>query len=417
MYQFGDIRHKLIFQLGVPVFLLLIFMSIVVAVFLSVMNQINITAAEEVPVNLARETEKQISGVLTAIREDLEFASSYEVASGTSAETINFLHDIVNRNTAILKLDFYDLKDHKLLEISDARYNDDDDHHQGIIGGKVFHEEVLSRDAHIGEPYLSEYGTPFLTWSTPMHDKFDTVLGIMYATIDLSSLWSQITTIERGEAYIVDNFGVLILSKDLQTSSLGKQVMRGSAVDVLQLRDGDVLDYTGINDELVLGASAILPHTQWRVVAEVPKNILFEDLYLARSVSLLFIASVIVLFVTEIYLLSTKVFRPLTELRNGVMKISEGDLDTQLDFNTKNEIGHLAVSFNSMTQRLKELLQHLEDKVGERTRELKDTQLDLESKLSELERFQSLTVGRELKMIELKKEIKVLKESIERLKV
>jgi len=51
---------------------------------------------------------------------------------------------------------------------------------------------------------------------------------------------------------------------------------------------------------------------------------------------------------------------------------------------------------------IKTLQQNLEEKVKARTREL-------EQRIDELERFHDLTVGRELKMLELKKEIKRLK--------
>lgn len=63
----------------------------------------------------------------------------------------------------------------------------------------------------------------------------------------------------------------------------------------------------------------------------------------------------------------------------------------------------LEIKVQARTKELRELAESLENKVEERTRELK-------ARLEELERFQSLTIGRELKMTELKKEIEKLKE-------
>jgi len=57
------------------------------------------------------------------------------------------------------------------------------------------------------------------------------------------------------------------------------------------------------------------------------------------------------------------------------------------------------------TKELKELAKGLEGQVEERTKELK-------GRVNELERFQRLTVGRELKMLELKKEIQILKDQL-----
>lgn len=59
---------------------------------------------------------------------------------------------------------------------------------------------------------------------------------------------------------------------------------------------------------------------------------------------------------------------------------------------------------------LKELQESLEKKVKERTKELQE-------RIDELERFQKLTEGRELRMIELKEEIERLKERVKANKI
>lgn len=70
-----------------------------------------------------------------------------------------------------------------------------------------------------------------------------------------------------------------------------------------------------------------------------------------------------------------------------------------------NLIGYF-LAFTDITE-LKKLQKQLEEKVGERTEQLKE-------KIEELERFNRLAIGRELKMIELKQEIKRLKSELEK---
>jgi len=65
----------------------------------------------------------------------------------------------------------------------------------------------------------------------------------------------------------------------------------------------------------------------------------------------------------------------------------------------------LAIRIKARTRELRDLADSLDIQVKERT-------LALQEKINESEKFNRLTVGRELRMIELKKEINALKEEI-----
>ncbi len=65
----------------------------------------------------------------------------------------------------------------------------------------------------------------------------------------------------------------------------------------------------------------------------------------------------------------------------------------------------LELKVKDRTKELKELARGLEEKVEERTKEL-------EKKMEEAERFNKIAIGRELKMIELKKDIEKLKKEL-----
>jgi methyl-accepting chemotaxis protein len=156
---------------------------------------------------------------------------------------------------------------------------------------------------------------------------------------------------------------------------------------------------------------------------------------------------------------------PLKQFVSGTKQISQGDLVYRVKIESRDEIGELADSFNIMTTELNKAQEQLvgytkeleskvaertqaleksvtelqlaatelataktglEKKVAERTAELQTASLsletkikerttdlelaknDLEKKVAELEEFHDLTVGRELKMIELEKETNAL---------
>jgi len=69
----------------------------------------------------------------------------------------------------------------------------------------------------------------------------------------------------------------------------------------------------------------------------------------------------------------------------------------------------LEIKVKARTKELEELNQNLEEQVKERTKEL-------QKKVESLDKMNKLMIGRELKMVELKKEIKELKEELEKYK-
>jgi len=83
-----------------------------------------------------------------------------------------------------------------------------------------------------------------------------------------------------------------------------------------------------------------------------------------------------------------------------------------VDAQEETEIAKAALEVRVLarTKELKVLSESLEEQVRERTK-------SLEEKMAELERFNKLSVGRELKMIGLKEEIKELQKELENLKV
>ncbi len=146
---------------------------------------------------------------------------------------------------------------------------------------------------------------------------------------------------------------------------------------------------------------------------------------------------VLILTVFAVVVLSRKLVRPVQNLVRATRKVSGGNLDVKLKIISGDEIGELTNSFNAMvedlrksrqaleeekasleikvrarTKELQELNQALEQKVKERTKELEKSKEEIQKRADELEKFYQLTVGRELKMIELKQRIKKLEEEL-----
>jgi two-component system NtrC family sensor kinase len=92
------------------------------------------------------------------------------------------------------------------------------------------------------------------------------------------------------------------------------------------------------------------------------------------------------LFIMSIlgFLLQRSVIRPVRDLVKGQQRVARGDLDYLIPVHTEDEIGSLAVSFNTMTSALQRtraelamLVETLEERVEERTKALQEAQAQL----------------------------------------
>lgn len=149
---------------------------------------------------------------------------------------------------------------------------------------------------------------------------------------------------------------------------------------------------------------------------------------IALSIGFFVLVAILIGFIS--YYFSKTMTRPLEVLRRGAEIIGKGNLDHRIKLKTNDEIEELGKTFNQMADDLKkshlaleESSKILEVKVKARTKELEELANELENKVSErtkqlkqrieeLERFHRLTIGRELKMIELKRALRGTQERI-----
>lgn len=146
------------------------------------------------------------------------------------------------------------------------------------------------------------------------------------------------------------------------------------------------------------------------------------------SIGLLVMIVIFIGFIS--YYFSKRITAPLKLLAKDLGIIGKGNLRHRVKIRTGDEIEEVGGAVNKMTEELEathfaieESKKTLEIKVRARTQELREFAADLEEKvkertkelqerIDELERFHRLTVGRELRMLELKKSLRETQEKI-----
>ncbi|MEG4007560.1 SpoIIE family protein phosphatase [Microcoleus sp. Pol11C1] len=149
------------------------------------------------------------------------------------------------------------------------------------------------------------------------------------------------------------------------------------------------------NNELSLLAIARLKYKPWSVlfaqpiaVALAPVEKQIRDALLLLAI----IATIVTIIALAIAQLLTK---PVIYLTEAVAQFTAGHLDMRVKMRSRDEIGLLARSFNSMARQIQESFETLEDKVKERTAELANANQEIIT-LNEKLKVDNLRLGAEL---------------------
>jgi GAF domain-containing protein/HAMP domain-containing protein len=82
---------------------------------------------------------------------------------------------------------------------------------------------------------------------------------------------------------------------------------------------------------------------------------------------------------------------PLIALTQAARQVEKGELNTQAEITSDDEIGDLSHSFNKMTERLRDTLQGLEQRVAERTAEVEIARIQSEKRAQELQSISEIS--------------------------
>lgn len=259
-------------------------------------------------------------------------------------------------------------------------------------------EKSSSGKIYTGSVIFAENSLPYLTIAQPIYSD-GSFSGVLALKSDLSFLrektsLSVLKTRGEEQIYIVDEKGNLIVHTGYPEGSPGiKTAERKIVSEILKKEQGRVAgSYINEKGEKVQATAVLYKFLGWGVVVEEPATKIFA----ARN-SILFLA--ILMIIGQLFLmglLARNAFSLIKTTEN--LKESRGELEEAKQV--------LEVKVGARTRELKEMAKNLEVTVQERTKNLQD-------KIEELEKFHRLTVGRETKMVELKEEIKKLKNETE----
>ncbi|MCK4830643.1 HAMP domain-containing protein [bacterium] len=201
--------------------------------------------------------------------------------------------------------------------------------------------------------------------------------------------------IEKISISLPDEFGILkvVVSSDANyvgelSSDANYISYEEDAVINIPIHDGDSHTLTVVTPL----------HLSGQRVGTYEMSLTMDDAYAALNLRVMNFVTIsafglFLLVVSFLYLLRRIIIKPIATFRDVAIMVGEGNLDTEIKFKARDELGDLALAFNDMVNDLKksrveieEYSKTLEKRVDGRTKELAVSKDELRQKVDALEK-------------------------------
>jgi len=149
-------------------------------------------------------------------------------------------------------------------------------------------------------------------------------------------------------------------------------------------------DFAG---QRVVTATRSIEGSTWRIIVEQPASEALAPVYTALWTTGALVLAAILGSLIAGYFVAGRLARPLSQLRDGAVKIAQGDLSTQLTVSRNDEIGQMAEEFNRMARALADSHADLEAKVVHRTSQLQATTQQVQKQATQLSDLNTALAG------------------------
>lgn len=214
-------------------------------------------------------------------------------------------------------------------------------------------------------------GAPIVLTSSPVYGESGEVVGVASGGNQIESLLGIISNMKLGKSGYVTVFtsdGTIVAGENKE-DTLTKSMSDYESEQLNQLVEASISGETGVietdfNEEHSLLFYSKANEMDWGVMISIPTNEAFAD---ANSLLQFFVIITVIFIVVGAiisYLLNRRSLNPITDINNKIEELvnNEGDLTQRLSINSKDEVGTLANSFNSLLDSLQDLLVQISHK-------------------------------------------------------
>lgn len=228
-----------------------------------------------------------------------------------------------------------------------------------------------TKEPILTEPYLYTVGGKDVLMSTisyPILNSNNKFLGVITADVTLDYFQEQVVSMDNilefeGNGMIISNDGTyiadganknLIMENAMEIGIIDEDIFK----EIKNNKEGDTWrDIEGLGKVLISYAPMYFENlnSTWGVVTYVPLAKILEKYSSEfRRTSFIDVVALIIILLLS-YGITKSITNPISKLVGAMKKGAAGDLEAKVDIHSKDELGYLAITYNSMMESIRNL--------------------------------------------------------------
>lgn len=236
------------------------------------------------------------------------------------------------------------------------------------ITTRAYHKTITDEIISISEPYVDyTTGIMAIAITAPVYSNGKVVglTGIDISIDALSKIVGEYRLGDTGYFSLLTKDNIITSHKDADNilKSVKDLGLSNNLIEAIDNKNDEIMMYT-YNNEHYMGNSTTIGDTGWKIISSMPMDEFTSYTKdLITLIILIYVLTIIILAVV-MYILIGIVTNPIKKIIGITNKLADGELDVDININSNDEIGELAKSIASLTNRLKTYIVYIDESVS-----------------------------------------------------
>ena len=241
-----------------------------------------------------------------------------------------------------------------------------DDAQLGFNGTRDYYKSAVAGTEAISEPLVSSTnGKTGINFAVPIKDSNGQVVGVLQSLVVLDKISEFVKkeSLDNTTVFITDKNGVILAHPKGNLTDKEKKLADLPFMKKALAGETGSAEYINEEGQNMLVYYTVDKLTGWAICTEIPYDIVMSKVYAIRTMFAIVLIVTLILVSMIGYILARLLTKPIINIRNQAVLVAAGDLRVgKLTINSKDEIGELASSFNTMTEHLRGVVKQVQDK-------------------------------------------------------